>query len=181
VWRYFAPAGAFLALGAVLAFALMRIGQGKLDVREIQSPLIGRTAPAFVLPSVTDPGKLIDSRSLAGKAYIFNVWGTWCAACQEEHSELLTIARTAGVPIIGLDWKDDRENAVQYLGQLGNPYQEVASDSDGRVAIEWGVYGAPETFLVSAAGSVLVKHIGAITEKNWQEKFVPHLKTAGGS
>jgi cytochrome c biogenesis protein CcmG, thiol:disulfide interchange protein DsbE len=181
VWRYFAPAGAFLALGAVLAFALMRIGQGKLDVHEIRSPLLGKTAPAFVLPSVTDPSKLVDSRSLAGKMYVFNVWGTWCAACQEEHSALLTIASTAGIPIIGLDWKDERESAVQYLDRLGNPYQDVVSDADGRIAIEWGVYGAPETFLVSAAGSVLVKHIGAITKDVWQEKFAPHLKPGVGS
>jgi cytochrome c biogenesis protein CcmG/thiol:disulfide interchange protein DsbE len=85
------------------------------------------------------------------------------------------------VPIIGLDWKDERDTAVQYLDRLGNPYQEVVSDADGRIAIEWGVYGAPETFLVSAAGSVLVKHIGAITKDVWQEKFAPHLKPGVGS
>jgi cytochrome c biogenesis protein CcmG, thiol:disulfide interchange protein DsbE len=179
VWRYFVPAGAFLALGALLACALVRIGAGTLDVHEIKSPLIGRPAPAFRLPSVTEPARLIDSRSLAGQKYVLNVWGTWCGGCREEHSALLTIARTAGVPLIGIDWKDERELAVRYLAELGNPYQQVASDADGRVAIDWGVYGAPETFLVSESGTVLVKHIGPLTASAWQQKFVPHLAAGG--
>jgi cytochrome c biogenesis protein CcmG, thiol:disulfide interchange protein DsbE len=180
MWRYFVPAGAFLALGGLLAFALVRIGAGKLDVHEIKSPLLGRPAPAFVLPSVTDPATLVDSRALAGKMYLLNVWGTWCGGCREEHAALLTIARTSGVPLVGIDWKDERAAAVQYLGQLGNPYQQVASDADGRVAIDWGVYGAPETFLVSAAGTVLEKHIGPLSEAVWQQKFAPHLTAGGG-
>jgi cytochrome c biogenesis protein CcmG, thiol:disulfide interchange protein DsbE len=152
---------------------LMRISTGKLDVREIQSPLIGKPAPSFALPSVVDPSKVVDSKSLKGRMYLFNVWGTWCGGCREEHSALVTIARTGGVPIIGLDWKDDRDQAAGYLAQLGNPYTEVASDADGRVAIDWGVYGAPETFLVSADGVILQKHIGEITDAIWREKFQP--------
>jgi cytochrome c biogenesis protein CcmG/thiol:disulfide interchange protein DsbE len=175
VWRYFIPAGAFVALGALLAFALMRIGTGKLDVHEIKSPLIGRAAPAFVLPSVTDPARQLDSHALAGQAYLVNVWGTWCAACRDEHDALLAIARTGRVPLIGIDWRDERALALSYLTQLGNPYREVVSDSDGRVAIDWGVYGAPETFLVSPAGVVLVKHVGAMSEEIWQQKFLPQL------
>jgi cytochrome c biogenesis protein CcmG/thiol:disulfide interchange protein DsbE len=180
MWRYFTPAAAFLVLGGLFAFALMRIGSGKLDIKEIKSPLLGRPAPAFVLPSVIDPKKLVDSRSLAGKMYVFNVWGTWCGGCREEHPALLAIARTSGIPLIGLDWKDERDDAVRYLGQLGDPYAEVAADADGRTAINWGVYGAPETFLVSAQGIVVEKHIGPLTEAIWQEKFVPHIKAAAG-
>jgi len=180
MWRYFLPAVAFLALGALFAFALMRIGAGQLDVREIQSPLIGKTAPAFRLPSVTDPAQLVDSHSLLGRMYVLNVWGTWCGGCREEHPALLAIARTSAVPLIGIDWKDERDLAVQYLGELGNPYQQVVSDADGRVAIDWGVYGAPETFLVSETGTVLAKHIGPMTEAAWQQKFVPFLRTGAG-
>jgi cytochrome c biogenesis protein CcmG/thiol:disulfide interchange protein DsbE len=179
MWRYFAPAAGFLALVGLFAFALMRIGSGKLDIREIKSPLIGRPAPAFVLPSLTDPARQIDSRTLAGKPYVFNVWGTWCAECRAEHSALLAIARTGGVPVIGLDWKDDHQEALSYLATLGNPYAEVAADNDGRTAIDWGVYGAPETFLVSAEGVVLEKHIGALSMAVWQQKFAPHLKAGG--
>ena len=181
MWRYFAPAGAFLALGALFAFALWRIDSGKLDIREIKSPLIGKPAPAFVLPSLTDPARQVDSHTLAGKPYLFNVWGTWCAECRAEHAALLAIARSGEVRLIGLDWKDDHQDAVAYLAQLGNPYAEVAADSDGRTAIDWGVYGAPETFLVSADGVVLEKHIGALSMTVWQQKFAPHLKAGGRS
>jgi cytochrome c biogenesis protein CcmG, thiol:disulfide interchange protein DsbE len=181
MWRYFAPAAAFLALGALFGFALMQIGSGKLDIREIKSPLIGKPAPAFVLPSLADPARPIDSRTLAGKAYLFNVWGTWCPECRAEHAALLSIARAGGVPIIGLDWKDDRQQALAYLAQLGNPYAAVAADDDGRTAIDWGVYGAPETFLVSADGIVLAKHVGAVSMAVWQQKFAPHLQAGAGS
>lgn len=173
MWRNFLPAAAFVVLGSLLAFALVRIGSGKLDVHEIKSPLIGRSAPTFKLPSVMDPSREVASTSLAGHMYVLNVWGTWCAACREEHDALLAIARQGGVPLVGIDWRDERPLAVQYLGELGNPYQQVGSDADGRAAIDWGVYGAPETFLVSADGKVLEKHIGPISAAVWKEKFVP--------
>jgi len=178
MWRYFLPAALFLALGLVLGYTLTRIDRGKLDVREIQSPLLGKTAPAFRLPSLADPSQTVDSHSLAGRAYVFNVWGTWCGGCREEHAALVAIARQSGVPIVGLDWKDDRALALEWLQQLGNPYLTVASDPEGRVAIDWGVYGAPETFLVSASGRVLAKHIGPLSEQVWQQKFVPQLGAA---
>lgn len=181
MWRYLGPAAAFVALGGLFAFALLRISQGKLDIREIRSPLLGKPAPAFVLPSATEPGKQVDSRALAGKMYVLNVWGTWCGGCREEHSALLAIARSGTVPIIGLDWKDERPVALKYLAELGNPYQQVAADDDGRIAINWGVYGAPETFLVSAAGIVLVKHIGPLTGDIWRRKFEPLLHAGGGA
>ena len=180
MWRYLLPATAVLALGGLLAFALLRIGAGKLDVHEIKSPLIGRSAPSFNLPSVTDPTQRIDSHALAGHVYVLNVWGTWCAACREEHEALLAISHTGGVPLVGIDWRDEPELAVRYLAELGNPYQQVASDADGRAAIDWGVYGAPETFLVSAQGTVLAKHIGPLSEAVWREKFVPLLPVGLG-
>jgi cytochrome c biogenesis protein CcmG/thiol:disulfide interchange protein DsbE len=179
MWRYFLPAAAFLLLGGLLAFALLRIGTGQLDPHEIKSPLIGRAAPAFVLPSVIDPAQQLDSHSLAGKSYLVNVWGTWCVACRDEHAELLAIAHSGRVPLIGIDWRDERQLAVGYLAELGNPYQQVVSDSDGRVAIDWGVYGAPETFLIGANGLVLEKHVGPVTDEVWRQKFLPRL--AGGA
>ena len=161
---------------ALFAFALMRIQNGTLDVREIKSPLIGKPAPTFTLPLVTEPTTSFDSRVLSGRVYVINVWGTWCPACREEHESLLALARTTGVPFIGIDWKDDGAAAQQYLAQLGNPYQSVVADADGRVAIDWGVYGAPETFLVSATGTILAKHAGALTETVWAEKFAPLIQ-----
>ena len=181
MWRHLAPAAAFLALGGLFAFALVRISQGKLDVHEIKSPLLGRPAPTFVLPSVTDPTRLVDSKALAGRMYVVNVWGTWCGGCREEHSALMAIAHSTTVPIIGIDWKDDGQQARLYLAQLGNPYQQVAADSDGRIAIDWGVYGAPETFLVSSTGVVLQKYVGPLSEALWAEKFGRYLQAGGGS
>jgi cytochrome c biogenesis protein CcmG/thiol:disulfide interchange protein DsbE len=181
MWRYLAPAGAFLLLGALFALALLRIQHGDLDVREIKSPLIGKAAPTFTLPLVLEPSQTFDSKSMAGKPYIVNVWGTWCPACREEHESLLQLSRITGVPFIGIDWKDDGPAAQQYLRQLGNPYQTVVADAEGRIAIDWGVYGAPETFLVSHDGKVLAKHAGALTEAVWAEKFAPLLAQQGGA
>ncbi len=178
--RYWLPVAAFLALGAVFAFTLTKIGKGELDVRQIQSPLIGKPAPAFELTTVADQNAKIGSAELAGKPYLLNVWGTWCFACRDEHAALLAIAGEGAIPIIGLNWKDERPLAQQWLAQLGNPYSQVAFDPDGRVAIDWGVYGAPETFLVSAKGIVLEKHVGPMTAEVWKTKFVPLLSKAGG-
>lgn len=175
MWRHLGPAIAFVLLGGLFAVVLLRIGSGRLDVREIQSPLIGKRAPAFRLPSVTDGSQWVDSRDLSGKTHLVNVWGTWCAACREEHAALLAIARREGVPIIGLDWKDEPATAREFLAALGNPYAAVAADRDGRVAIDWGVYGAPETFLISADGRVLTKQVGPMTPEIWQARFLPLL------
>jgi cytochrome c biogenesis protein CcmG/thiol:disulfide interchange protein DsbE len=106
---------------------------------------------------------------------VFNVWGTWCGGCREEHSALLEISKRAEVPLIGLDWKDEDPQALQWLSELGNPYEVVAADREGRIAIDWGVYGAPETFLVNPQGIVVYKFIGPLTLEAWQSEFVPRL------
>jgi cytochrome c biogenesis protein CcmG/thiol:disulfide interchange protein DsbE len=113
--------------------------------------------------------------------YLFNVWGTWCGGCRQEHDALLAISRSNVVPIIGLNWKDDRGLAQKWLNQLGNPYEVVAFDPEGQVAIDWGVYGAPETFLVAADGTVLAKRIGAMDMTVWQRDFLPLINGTGGS
>ncbi len=118
---------------------------------------------------------------MRGGPWLLNVWGTWCPACREEHPALMQLASTIGIPIIGLDWKDDANAAREWLAQLGNPYAAVAFDPVGKTAIDYGVYGAPETFLIGADGTVLAKHIGPITIEAWESKLKPKLPTVGGS
>jgi cytochrome c biogenesis protein CcmG/thiol:disulfide interchange protein DsbE len=141
----------------------------------IPSPLIGRPAPSFSLPSLTDLAHRVTSAQFRGHWYLFNVWGTWCVSCRLEHSTLLEIARTRIVPLIGLDWKDTPTDALSFLQQAGDPYQSVAVDRDGSEAIMWGVYGAPETFLVSPQGIVVYKYIGPITPGAWEKDILPRL------
>ncbi len=176
MWRHLTPAIAFALLGISLTWVLLRIGSHDLDVREIQSPLLGKPAPIFSLPSVLDAAPRVESGHFLGAPYLVNVWGSWCAACREEHDTLLKIASQHQVTLVGLDWKDDPNAALAYLSELGNPYTEVASDQEGRVAIDWGVYGAPESFLVSAQGIVLFKFVGPLTEAVWNDQFLPRLQ-----
>jgi cytochrome c biogenesis protein CcmG/thiol:disulfide interchange protein DsbE len=172
-WRFILPAAAFAVLVAFFVIGLQR------DPGTIPSPLIGKPAPAFSLESLGDPAWRVGTADFAGRAWLLNVWATWCAGCRDEHEALLAIARENRVPIVGLNWRDDRSLALGWLAQLGNPYASVAYDPEGRTAIDWGVYGAPETFLVGADGRVLVKHIGPLTLDVWQRKFLPLLPSPG--
>jgi cytochrome c biogenesis protein CcmG/thiol:disulfide interchange protein DsbE len=172
--RFLLPALAFAAL--VGFFIVVQ----KKDPGVIRSPLIGKPAPAFSLESLGDPAWRVGSADFAGRPWLLNVWATWCGGCREEHQTLLAIARENRVPMMGLNWRDDRNLALRWLEQLGNPYVAVAYDPEGRTAIDWGVYGAPETFLIGADGRVLQKQIGPITREIWQRDFVPHLQPAGG-
>ena len=170
--KYLVPIGVFAVLVGFLYFGLGR------DKETLPSPLIGKPAPVFELPRLDDPSKLFSNRELAGKPYVLNVWGSWCIGCRQEHGALLEIARRGEVPMIGMDWNDDRDQALQWLQRLGNPYVINAFDGEGRVAIDWGVYGAPETFLVGADGTVLKKQTGPITVEVWEQEFVPLLPRA---
>jgi cytochrome c biogenesis protein CcmG/thiol:disulfide interchange protein DsbE len=151
----------------------------QLNPGEIQSPLIGKPAPAFTLESLGNPALKVGSADFAGHPWLLNVWATWCAGCRDEHETLMAITRQKRLPMVGLNWRDDRRLALQWLDRLGNPYMSIAYDSDGRTAIDWGVYGAPETFLIGADGTVLQKHVGSITLEAWERDFVP-LLTSGG-
>lgn len=170
--KYLLPVGLFAALVAFMYFGLGR------DKETLPSPLIGKPAPLFELPRLDDPSQNFSNREYAGKPYVLNVWGSWCIGCRHEHGALLEIARRGEVPIVGLNYNDDREKAQTWLQQLGNPYAVNAFDGEGRVGIDWGVYGAPETFLVGADGKIMKKHVSPITVQIWEQEFVPLLAKA---
>jgi cytochrome c biogenesis protein CcmG/thiol:disulfide interchange protein DsbE len=164
------PFGIFAALALLLAIGLT------LDPRKVPSPLIGKTMPAFELTRLHDAQRTVSDTDMRGQVSVLNVWGTWCAGCRAEHEILMRLARTGQAPIIGLNWKDDRKLAQQWLRDLGNPYAMTGFDKDGRVAIDWGVYGAPETFVMDAAGIVRFKHIGPLTEQVVADEILPLIK-----
>ena len=175
--RFLLPLAAFVLLLVVLLVGLTRAP----DKSILPSPLIGRPVPQFTLPNLFDNTQPVSSESLKGRWLLVNVWGTWCVECRAEHQVLLQIKQQARVPILGIDWKDQNEDALAWLAQLGNPYERVATDRDGRVAIDWGVYGAPESFLISPAGTVVYKHIGAMTEQVWNSEFLPRVNATSGA
>jgi cytochrome c biogenesis protein CcmG/thiol:disulfide interchange protein DsbE len=170
--KYILPLGLFAALGVFLFIGLHR------DPSLIDSPLIGKQAPEFSLPSLQDASYAVASKDMLGKTWVFNVWGTWCGGCRQEHETLVAISRQNVVPLIGLNWKDDDAAAQDWLRQLGNPYAAVAADHEGRVAIDWGVYGAPETFLIGPDGKVIFKHIAPMTMEVWIREFLPRIQAA---
>jgi cytochrome c biogenesis protein CcmG, thiol:disulfide interchange protein DsbE len=174
MWKFLLPFAAFVGLAVLFAFGL----NPKRDIHALPSPLIGKAAPEFALTDVLDANRIVSNSTLKGQVYVLNVWATWCVPCREEHEALLAISQTHLVPLIGLNWKDKRDRSQLWLQQLGNPYQAVAFDGDGRAAIDWGVYGAPETYLVGKDGQVLFKYISPITQQVWNEEFVPRIAAA---
>jgi cytochrome c biogenesis protein CcmG/thiol:disulfide interchange protein DsbE len=180
MWKFLLPFAAFVALVVLFAFGL----NPNRDIHALPSPLIGKPAPQFSLTNVIDPSSVVSNAALKGKVYVLNVWGTWCVECRAEHEVLLEISRQHAVPIIGIDWSidhkpDERDKAKQWLARLGNPYTEVAFDQDGRTVIDWGVYAAPETFLVDAQGKVIFKFISPMTQEVWEKEFLPRIAAAG--
>ncbi|HEY6641202.1 DsbE family thiol:disulfide interchange protein [Povalibacter sp.] len=170
MWRYLIPVG---LLAALVAFFFVGLGR---DKETLPSPLIGKPAPQFSLPRVGDPTQNVSTADFAGQAYVLNVWATWCVGCRQEHDTLLEIAGRGEVPIVGLNWKDEMDLAQEWLRRLGNPYVATAFDPEGRVAIDWGVYGAPETFLIDASGKVIYKHVAPMSIDVWEREFLPLLK-----
>lgn len=163
----------------LLAALVVLLAAGlKRNPAYVPSPLVGKAAPAFSLPQLGAPEQLITEKALQGDVSLVNVWATWCVGCREEHAFLVELAQRGDVRIIGLNWKDDPALAQQWLQSRGNPYAAIAVDQDGRTAIDWGVYGAPETFLLDAAGVVLYKHIAPLTAEVWEAEFVPRIRSA---
>ena len=164
------PLVLFVGLVAFLMVGLRR------DPHEIPSPLINKPAPAFQLKQLQDPAKTFSVQDMRGKVWLLNFWGTWCVACREEHPLLIQYAKTGAVPIYGVDYKDERATALQLLEDEGNPYTVTASDPDGRLSIDYGVYGAPETFLIDRDGVIRYKQIGPITEESWAKEILPRVR-----
>ena len=174
--RFIVPLAVFAVIAAVLGVGI----KNSRTVGEIQSPLVGKPAPTWNLPLLDQGGRSFGSKDLAGKWYVLNFWGSWCFACKDEHQELLTISQSSSVPLIGVDWRDEDADARNFLASLGNPYQTVATDHDGRVVVDWGVYGAPESFLVNPQGVVVFKQIGPITPEIWNKEFASRLPAGVG-
>lgn len=164
------PLVLFIGLVIFLAVGLRR------DPHEIPSPLINKPAPAFSLKQLQDPNQTFTAAEMRGKVWLLNFWGTWCVACRDEHPLLLQYAKTGAVPIYGVDYKDERAAALKMLAEEGNPYTITASDPEGRLSIDYGVYGAPETFLIDKNGVIAFKQIGPITEEVWQKEILPRVK-----
>lgn len=160
-----------LAIFAVLATFLF-VGLG-LNPREVPSPLIGKPAPSFQLSQLALPEQTFSPSQMRGEVWLLNVWASWCVACRIEHPLLVELAKNNVVPLVGLNYKDKRDAAAGWLTQFGNPYKLSAVDSDGRVGIDYGVYGVPETFVIDRQGVIRFKQIGPITEEAWRNKILP--------
>lgn len=169
-WIYLVPLG--ISAGLV---ALFVIGLG-LNPRLIPSPLIDKPAPAFSLPKLYKPDEVFRQTDLKGEVSLFNIWATWCPSCKQEHPVLTQIAKTNEVPIYGLYYKDDPALGVDWLKRYGDPYRANAVDVDGRVGIEWGAYGTPETFVIDQQGIIRHKHVGPMSWKDWQETLLPLIR-----
>ncbi len=163
----------FFGLLGLMVYGVMKSGAPDRDV--LPSALIGKPAPAFILPVLHDPTIKVSSTELRGAPYVLNVWGSWCAACREEHPILTRFAETKRVRVIGYNWKDEPADALRWLEQLGNPFVLVLTDLEGRTAIDWGVTAAPETFLVDASGVVRWKYSGALSQRVIDTQLIPEL------
>lgn len=168
--RFLLPLGLFLVLLVFLA-----VGLG-LNPREVPSPLLGKPAPAFSAPRLENAGAVVTAQQMRGQVWVLNVWASWCASCQVEHPVLLAFARRGMAPVVGLNYKDVRADGMAWLHKHGNPYVTSVYDHDGRIGIDWGVYGVPETFVIDRRGVVRFKHVGPLTPQVVAERLVPKIE-----
>ncbi len=173
--------GKFLIPLGIFVVLVIFLGRGlSLDPREVPSPLIGKPAPAFSLAQLDNPAQMIGTEQLRGQVWILNVWASWCVACRDEHPVLVEFSKTGVVPIYGLNYKDKREPAMNWLQQLGNPYTASIFDETGRVGIDFGVYGVPETFVIDKQGVIRYKKTGPVTPETIQSTILPLVKKLQG-
>lgn len=172
--RFLIPLGIFIVLLLFLAVGL------RLDPRTVPSPLIDKPAPAFTLPRLDDPQQRVSEKDLLGKVWLLNVWASWCVSCREEHPVLVDLSKRNLVPIYGLNYKDERKDALAWLGQFGNPYTISIMDADGRVGIDYGVYGVPETYVIDKQGVIRYKQIGPVTPEVLDAKILPLVRKLQG-
>jgi cytochrome c biogenesis protein CcmG/thiol:disulfide interchange protein DsbE len=168
--RFLIPLAIFIVLAGFLFKGLF------LNPREVPSPLINKPAPLFSLNLLAQPERTFGPRDMQGQVWLLNVWASWCVACRQEHPLLVELSKQKAVPIIGLNYKDKPDAAAGWLAQLGNPYDLSVKDSDGRVGIDYGVYGVPETFLIDKNGVIRYKQIGPITEEVWTKTMLPKIE-----
>jgi len=172
--KFLLPLAVFFSLVAFLAAGL------KLDPKEVPSPLIGKPAPTFSLTRLDNPSETIRQADMIGKVWMLNVWASWCVACREEHPLLVEFSKQKILPVYGLNYKDGRPDGLQWLAKFGNPYDASLFDSDGRVGIDWGVYGVPETFIMDRQGIVRFKHIGPLSPDVIRTKIEPLVRQLNG-
>jgi cytochrome c biogenesis protein CcmG/thiol:disulfide interchange protein DsbE len=168
--RFLWPLAVFLVLAAFLLVGLGR------DPKEVPSPLIDKPAPAFSAALLKQPEQRLSRQDMLGRVWILNVWASWCGACRQEHPVLVDFAKRSAVPLYGLDYKDQRDDALAWLEQFGNPYRDSLVDADGRIGLDYGVYGVPETFVIDASGVIRYKHIGPVTPEVLRDKIEPLLR-----
>ncbi len=161
-------------VAVVILIPILILGLGS-DPSQLPSQYIGKPAPEFDLPTLKDPEKRISTANLSGEISLVNIWATWCAGCRAEHSFLIKLSEETGIPIYAINWRDNRPDALKWLAQLGDPYVASGYDEDGRVGIDWGVYGAPETFLVNANGHVVFRYPGPMNPSVWEREFAPRI------
>ncbi|CAA9890628.1 periplasmic thioredoxin of cytochrome c-type biogenesis [Candidatus Methylobacter favarea] len=165
--KYIIPLILFIVLAVFLALGL------NLKPGDIPSPFINKPAPAFSSPKLDAPDEKLSQTDLTGKVWLFNVWASWCVSCRSEHPVLNQLAQEKAAVIVGLNYKDDPDDARKWLDTLGNPYTVSIMDQDGRIGIDWGVYGVPETFVIDKKGVIRYKHTGPVTDEDIQKTFLP--------
>lgn len=166
-----------LIFGVMVVFLAIGLS---LDPREVPSPLIGKPTPTFSAPQLHKAEQNFAPEQFKGKVWLLNVWASWCVSCRAEHQVINTFAKTGLVSIVGLNYKDEPADAKKWLGALGNPYQLSVMDRDGKIGLDWGVYGVPETFVIDKKGIVRHKHIGPVDEKSLQDELIPLIQTLNG-
>jgi cytochrome c biogenesis protein CcmG, thiol:disulfide interchange protein DsbE len=176
------PVAVFAVLATVFAVYLWQVGPGGKDISQIPSAMIDKPAPQFDLPAIKDLPETLNvpgfkTADLKGRVSLVNVWASWCPPCRIEHPILMTLAER-GVTIYGINYKDKPEDAIRFLSKLGNPFKQIGVDTSGRAAIDWGVYGYPETFVVDASGHVRYRHVGQIYPHQLDSLILPLLKQA---
>jgi cytochrome c biogenesis protein CcmG/thiol:disulfide interchange protein DsbE len=167
--RYLLP-----LIGVVVLIPILILGLNS-DPSELPSQFIGKPAPQFDLPTLGNPQQRISNADLTGQVSVVNIWATWCVGCRAEHDFLMRLFRENSIPIYAINWRDNSADALNWLAQLGDPYVASGFDEDGRVGIDWGVYGAPETFLINAEGQVVYRFTGPLSSVFWEEEFVPRI------
>ena len=168
--RFALPLAVFVLMVGLLGYGL------RLDPKKVPSPLIDKPAPEFSLAMLEEPDRQLSTADLRGQVWVLNVWASWCISCRAEHEVITELAGRNLVSVVGLNYKDEPANATRWLQQFGNPYAVSLMDYDGRVGIDWGVYGVPETFVIGADGLIKYKHIGPVTHESLEQKIMPVLR-----